>query len=258
VGQTTNVARLAIDVAHLPPGQPIDVALDGQQIQWIPWPEETQRLWFTRRDNQWETTGPPSPRVKTPERCGPFKAAFDHEAILVFGTGGTEEEDRWAEAKARYDAETFWYRGNGRFEVLPDTEFDLQTTIGRNVILYGNAETNSAWSALLADCPVQVRRGEIRVGERIEAGDDLALLMIFPRADSDSASVGVVSGTGPVGMEITNRLRYFVSGIAFPDLMIVDADGLLDGPRAIRAWGYFGPNWTLTDGDIAWAARELP
>ena len=39
-GQTTNVARLAIDVSHLPPGQTIDVTLDGQQLEWNAWPEE--------------------------------------------------------------------------------------------------------------------------------------------------------------------------------------------------------------------------
>jgi hypothetical protein len=253
VGQTTNVARLAIDVGHLPPGQPIDVALDGQAIQWINWPDDEPMLWFERTGKGWQSAQPPSPRSKGPSRNGTFKAAFDHGVILVYGTAGKEEENRWAEAKARYDAETFWYRGGGSFEVVADTDFDADRTIGRSVILYGNAESNAAWPTLLSSCPVQIRRGQVRVGQRTVAGDDLAVLMIYPRADSEAATVGVVAGTGSIGSALTNRCRYFISGTAYPDLAIVGGDVLVDGPRAIRAWGYFGPDWSVDFGATAWS-----
>ena len=191
-------------------------------MEWIAWPEENGRLWFEHQDKQWRSASPPSSKVKGPDRSGTFKSAFDHDALLVFGTGGTDEENRWAESKARYDAETFWYRGGGSLEVLRDSDFDPVRTPGRNVILYGNADTNSAWKKLLDDCPVQVRRGQVRVGDRTESGDDLGVLMVYPRPGSDIATVGVVAGTGPVGMRLTSRLRYFVSGIAYPDLVVLD------------------------------------
>ena len=44
------------------------------------------------------------------------------------------------EAKARYDAEGFWYRGNGSIEVVPAVEFDAAREHDRGVILYGNIE----------------------------------------------------------------------------------------------------------------------
>jgi hypothetical protein len=252
VGQSSNVARLAIHVDHLPPGQPIDVALDGQQIEWINWPDDDPVLWFERIGNQWKSAAPPSPRLKGPARNGTLKSAFDHGAILVYGTAGTDDENRWAETKARYDAETFWYRGGGSLEVVPDTDFDAAKTIGRSVILYGNADTNAAWPALLSTCPVHIQRGQVRVGERTESGGDLAVLMVYPRADSDNATVGVVAGTGPIGSALTNRCRYFISGTAYPDFVIVGADVLADGLSAIRAWGYFGPDWSIDSGDFAW------
>jgi dienelactone hydrolase len=252
VGQTTNVARLAIDVSHLTPGQTIDVTLDGQQMEWIAWPAEDERLWFEHQDKQWRNVGAPSSKVKGPDRSGTFKSAFDHDALLVFGTGGTEEENHWAESKARYDAETFWYRGGGSFEMLRDADFDAVRAPGRNIILYGNADTNSAWKQLLADCPVQVRRGQLRVGDRTDSGDDLGVLLVYPRPGSDTATVGVVAGTGPVGMRLTNRLRYFVSGIAYPDLMVLDRFN--SSAPAIRGWGYFGPAWTIESGAFAWRA----
>ena len=119
VGHTSNVSWLAIDVRHLPPGQPLDVTLDMQHIDWISWPEERQKLWFERKDNEWHAAEPPSPKLKGPERNGSFKSTFDHNALLVYGTGGTTEEDHWAAAKARYDAETFWYRGDGAWKSSP-------------------------------------------------------------------------------------------------------------------------------------------
>ncbi|MGO8902741.1 MAG: hypothetical protein ACLQU5_31005 [Isosphaeraceae bacterium] len=42
------------------------------------------------------------------------------------------------------------------------------------MIVYGHAESNAAWLALLADSPVQIRRGSVRIGQRELSGDDLA------------------------------------------------------------------------------------
>jgi hypothetical protein len=56
-------------------------------------------------------------------------------------------------------------------------------------------------------------------------------------------------------MQLTNRLRYFVSGVAYPDLVIFDAGVLREGNRAIRAAGFFGLDWQVESGEIAW--RDL-
>ncbi len=252
VGTTANVARLAIDASHLTPNEPIDVTLDGQSMTWLTWPSQGQTYWFERQDDQWAAVPPPSPQRKNARRNGVFKTAFDRGVLLVYGTGGTEQENRWAEAKARYDAETFAYRGGGALEVLPDKRFDANRAPDRNVILYGNAATNSAWPQLLATCPVQVRPGEVRAGTRVETGDDLAVLMVRPRPGSRVASVGVVGGTGLVGMRLTDRVRYFVSGIAYPDLMVFGPDALGQGMAGVRAYGYFAADWTLDAGACGW------
>jgi predicted esterase len=252
VGTTANVARLSIDVSHLSPDEPMDVTLDGRNFTWLSWPSRGKKLWFERRDDQWAAVGPPSPRLKGPRRNGPWKAAFDHDVILVYGTGGTPEENRWAEAKARYDAETFWYRGGGSLEVLSDVRFDSNREPDRSVILYGSAATNKAWPMLLATCPVQVRPGEVRIGTRSETGDDLAVLMVWPRPGSDVALVGAVAGTGPAGMRLADRTRYFVSGTPYPDLMVFGPDVLKRGTAGVCAWGYFGPDWAVDTGALGW------
>ena len=71
--------------------------------------------------------------------------------VFVYATQGNEAENDWAYDKARFDAETFYYRGNGAMDVIPDREFSLGAYEDRSVILYGNASTNSAWDLLLAN-----------------------------------------------------------------------------------------------------------
>jgi pimeloyl-ACP methyl ester carboxylesterase len=182
-GTTDNVARLALDLSCLKPGAPVAVELDGQALPAAPWPAGKPRLWLRRDGGRWTVSGPAPLAHKGPHRYGPFKEVFRNRVQLVYGTHGTAAENAWAFAKARFDAETFWYRGNGTLEVAPDTAFDPAREPDRNVVLYGNAESNSAYSALLGSSPVQVRHGKVRIAERSEKDEDLACLFVRPRPD---------------------------------------------------------------------------
>ena len=113
--------------------------------------------------------------LKGPHRYGLLKDAFRNRMVFVYGTGGTPEERGWAFVKARYDAEVFWYRGNGSVDVIADVVFDVERDVDRNVILFGNADTNLAWGALIGGGPVEVRRGYVTVGDRRVEGDALRL-----------------------------------------------------------------------------------
>ncbi len=254
MGTTDNVARLALDLIGLPSGKPLAVELDGQALEKIPYPASAAPLRLWREGGQWALAEAVPTAHKGPHRYGPFKEAFRDHFQLVYGTHGTTEENAWAFAKARYDAEAFWYRGNGAADVIPDTAFDPHKEPDRGVILYGNAQTHGAWKALLGDSPVQIRPGVIEVGSHKETGNDLACLFLRPRPGSDRALVGVVSGTGPAGMRLTDRLPYFISGVAFPDCTVLGPDVLRRGTEAIRGAGFFGNDWSVESGDWAWAS----
>jgi dienelactone hydrolase len=250
-GTTDNVARLALDVRHLAPGAPLAVHLDGQKLDGVAWPEKG-KLWAQKEGERWAVVAEPSRARKGPHRAGPFKDAFRHRMLFVYGTRGDAAENAWALARARYDAETFWYRGNGSVDVIADRDFDPAATRDRGVILYGHAEMNGAWQHLLAGSPVQVRRGVVTVGEREEKGDDLACLFLRPRPGSDTASVGVIAGTGLAGLRVTERLPYFVSGVAYPDWVVLGLDALEKGIAGVRGTGYFGDDWGVATGESAW------
>ncbi len=251
-GTTQNTARLSIDLTAFEPRETLRVELDGQKIADLPWPKAEPKLWLERRDAKWEVAKRPPAGLKGPHRSGLFKDAFNNRVVLVYGTHGSEEENAWAEAKARYDAETFWYQGNGSLEVISDTDFVPAGFADRNVIIYGHAGMNSAWRRLLDKSPVQVQRGRVRVGTRTVGGKDLGCLFIQPRPDSDVASVGVVAGSGIRGLRLTNNLPYLYPGYGFPDLFIARPALLTEGIAGIEAAGFFGIDWRVETGDFVW------
>ena len=261
-GTTKNVARLRIDTAALGAAPPINVELDGQKLVCgagpasarsdAPSPVDGLRLCLAGEGGAWQACGAPPPGQKGPHRCGPFKDAFRHRFLFVHGTGGSPAEAEWALDKARFDAEMWWYRANGSVDVVPDRRFDPVSARGRAVILFGNADTNSAWKTLLAASPVQVRSGHIRVGDHQASGDDLACLFLQPRADSDTACVAVIGGTGLRGMRLTDRLGWWQSGVAYPDCVVIGSAMLHRGWEGLLAAGFFGPDWRVETGEFGW------
>src|SRR4029079_3716909 len=74
VGNTSNVARLAIDVSHLAANQPVDVTLYGQSLTGLTPSKDAQRLWFERQGNDWTAAEAPEARFKSPARYGTFNS----------------------------------------------------------------------------------------------------------------------------------------------------------------------------------------
>src|SRR5262249_48180586 len=120
----------------------------------------------------------------------------------------------------------------------------------RGVILYGHAESNAAWKALLGDGPVQVRRGLVQAGGRKETGEDLGCLFVRPRPGSDTALVAVVGGTGVKGMRLTDRLPDLVSGVGYPDVLVLGPETPTKGAGGVRLAGFFGPDWGVETGEF--------
>ena len=251
-GRTENVARLALFSRLVVPGSTFSVELDGQTIDNLSATNDTSKIWFGRVRDRWERIEPPSLALKGPHRAGPFKEAFSHRMMFVFGTQGTPEENQWALAKARFDAEAFWYRGNGSVDVIADSEFDPARDKDRSVILYGNADSNAAWPTLLAKSPVQIRRDGVQVGDREERGGELACLFVRPRPGSNIASVAAIGGSGLAGMRLTDRVPYFLAGIAYPDCILFGPETLAKGSEEVLAAGFFGADWSIETGEFAW------
>ncbi|MHB8077729.1 MAG: prolyl oligopeptidase family serine peptidase [Candidatus Krumholzibacteriia bacterium] len=260
MAETENVSQLWLAPKPLGPGADMTVELDGQLFPADPQfrttgPSPGAR--FELREGRWVrdyhfVRGNDPGATKTPARYGPFKDAFRHRFQFVVGTRGSAEENAWAAAKARFDAETWWYQGNGDVDIVRDVDFDPAAEPDRGVILYGAGAANAAWAKLLPDCPVQVGRGAVRIGGRRLAGHDLACLFVRPRPGSSVACVAVVAGTGPAGRRLTDTLPYLQAGFSLPDCCVLSPRILSDGGLGIRAAGFFGDDWSVGKGEFLW------
>lgn len=253
--RTTNVERLRISKEAVPARTPFQVRIDGSRPVAFRGMPASGEIWFERSEAGWQRVLSPNKKEKGPHRNGGFKSLFQNDPVLVYGTKGNAEENEWARMKARFDAESFYYRGSGSLEVVPDTQYRAGDYRDRNVILYGNAETNLAWPALLSQSQVQVRKDQVQVDSRPEIDPQLGVLMVQPHPQSTKALVGVVGGTGVEGMRLTSRLRYFLAGVNYPDLVIIGPDALTEGDSDVRAAGFFATDWDVQDGNIVW--RDL-
>ena len=244
-GSTENVHTLKLAVGQFGKGTLISITLDSLAPLRYSATGAEDSIWLQKQNGQWQIAAVPGAEQKGPQRYGTFKEAFNHNMVFVYGTKGNKTENEWAFNKARYDAETWYYRGNGSVDVIPDKEYNTNDYAGRNVIIYGNATTNSAWNLLLNDSPVQVSRNHVSAGANAWSGDDLAVYFTWPIKNSASNSVGVVAGTGLKGMNAANANQYFAGGSGFPDYMIFRLDMLRDGSQAIELAGFFDNNWQM-------------
>jgi pimeloyl-ACP methyl ester carboxylesterase len=257
-GTTTNVRRLGLDLEQLrsPEGGGdntlLSLEIDGNKLENIPLAGKSL-LCLERGEQGWSVVEEDRDAARKTGRNGNFKEAFNQRFLLVYGTGGNAEENEWMLTRARYDAETFWYRGNGSVDVVSDQDWKTIAEQDRSVIVYGNASINAAWKELLLDSPVVVERDSWQVpGEA--AANGAAVLLTRPRPGSISASVGAIGGTDLRSMRASNRLPIFSSGTGYPDVLIVSPDFLETGVEAVRLTGYFGHDWSFESGE--WARPE--
>jgi dienelactone hydrolase len=245
-GTTENIACLTINSAALPAQTDIPLELDGQKLT-IRAPRPDYSWVFNKVNGMWQQgEGPELFAEKGKQRGAGFKEAFNNKMLFVYATKGTPEENAWALQKARYDAESWYYRGNGAVDVIPDTEFtDVLAMAGRGVVLYGNATTNAAYDKLLKNCPIRLERNRAVVGDKTFTGDNTGAYFVYPIQGLHFASVAVIGGTGLPGMRAADANQYFAGGSGFPDFMLFDANLPMQGEKAIKAAGYYNNKYEL-------------
>ncbi|MCZ6598447.1 MAG: prolyl oligopeptidase family serine peptidase, partial [Planctomycetota bacterium] len=243
--RTSNVRRLRV---RPPSDEAIGgIALDGNR--WAVIETAPREHVFVHEGTTWTLTAEPIPaKEKRPDRSGPLKRGFDRSFLLVVPTKGDAHENGAALARARYDAGVWWYRANGDAPIATDDWYLTHPgrTRGRNVVLYGNADTNGAWDAVLPDsCPVRVTRGRVRLGGEQWSEDGLGALFVYPRRDDPDALVVALASSSPRADRLAATLALFVSGAGYPDYVVFGSDVLAQGDGGVRAAGFFDREWGL-------------
>lgn len=259
--KTENIKGIAIDLGVLTKGEkptiagpsedapatPVVVRIDGAVLE-VPRTDASGTVHAARSDDGSWTLTAFDPAQKNPARTGPFKNAYRNHMVFVVGN------DVWSLAKARFDAETFWYRGNGDVEIVRADGLTPDKIENRNVIAYGPAAFGTVQHLLdLRDIPVEIEPGGVRIGTQdIVVGEDLALLAVMPGATAETL-VAVVAGTGPAGERLCDQVPTFVSGIGYPDWTVLSSDMLSAGFGGVVGAGFFDEFWRYDPDQSAWS-----
>jgi pimeloyl-ACP methyl ester carboxylesterase len=249
-GTTENIQLLKFGLSDFGSSSPVIITLDnGASIKYTT-RGLADSVFLQKNQSGWIMTGIPDASAKGPHRYGTFKEGFNKNMVFVYGTSGTKEENEWSLDKARFDSETWYYRGNGAVDIISDKEYSRAAYAGRNVVLIGNASTNSAWNSLLSDSPVQVSRGTVLVGSKTLKGDDLAAYFVWPISGTASNLVAVITGSGLKGMNAANGNQYFAGASGFPDIMVYRLNMLQSGVDGVEIAGFFDNDWKISGGDL--------
>jgi pimeloyl-ACP methyl ester carboxylesterase len=249
-GTTENIRVLALKPDVFRSGERISIDLDGYRL-FVTVSNGGEDIVLMRSAAGWVVSALPPASEKGIHRGAGFKDAFDHRMIFVYGTKGTAEENRWSMQKARYDAESWYYRGNGAVDVIADVAYEKAKHSGRGVIIYGNAQTNALYEPMMRGCEVRLERGKAIVGEKVYSGDAFAGCILWPSADDPLTSVAVIGGTGLKGMRAAESNQYFAGGSGFPDFMIFSSAIHLQGAKALVAAGFYDHAWRLSGDHVA-------
>lgn len=252
-GTTHNVRLLKLALSDFATGAAIKVMLDSSAAIHYTTRSAQDSVVLLKEGDRWVMAAQPGAWQKGPHRYGTFKEAFNHHMVLVYGTTGSAAENAWSLGKAIFDAETWYYRGNGAVDIVADKVYTPEKYKDRGVILYGNQSTNSAWNLLLHDCPIQIARDKITAGHKTWKGDTLGAYIVWPLKNSANASVAVVGGTGLKGMQAASANQYFAGASGFPDFMIFGLDMLRQGARALTMAGFYDHNWVIDGNNTQYA-----
>lgn len=236
VGSTSNVYSLEIQRGPLK-----EVVLDGDRI-----PLKSKGPYaFQRVGGHWRATTPKDVFVV----ARGIKAIWNNRPILVLPTQTSVTDAASARDLATYWAETFWYRGNGDLEVVTDAEASKMKLDGRNVVLFGRKETNLLWQKLNPRSAIEVVPGRASFQSHTAVGEDIACLELARRPNN--TQILLASWTGEAGARLLARSPVFLSGAAYPDVLVWRATSLVPGDATgFLAAGYNSAGWA--GDEIAW------
>jgi dienelactone hydrolase len=260
-----NAASITLGEQVIPDAPGCTIQIDGRTIKAA---RHGSHVTIVKlNDGRWADAGEdPSGSAATSSASaapsGPFKNAFTNHFVLVYGTHGDAEENTWSLARARFDAEQWWYRGNGRAVLVSDDSFLSGLDAGKvagNAILYGGSPLNAAAARLCAGQATRIEKGSVTVGDHHLTGDDLGVLTIgtfSAGSEHGRFTYGLLGGSGKAGMRVTERLPYLSSGVGVPDLCIVHGDLWAKGSQSIEAAGFLDREFSTKHAEIVWKTPE--
>ena len=198
-----------------------------------------------REESQTWAYGNGRAMMKSEQLYGPILDAFNKPFLVVVGTGGAGEEANRMNQASRRAAQAVvrdWMtRVNGIAKIKADNEVTTEEIASYNLILFGNAATNSLISRINEALPIRFTEEGITVGERVITASDAGMLVVRPNPLNQGKYIVVFGGRTPRSMELAARLRL----TDLPDYVVFDAHTLSGKRVEFVDGGFFDERWQI-------------
>lgn len=244
---TRNVAEFRV----APPSAVRAVVIDGQSVTPRPDARSGDAHAFRRRDDRWDVAetmrAEPMPKPgKSPGLQGPIDDAFLGPFVVVTPTGKPKSRDvqRWVAAELAHLEDRWQSVFRGDLPMKRDDEVTEEDIAERNLVLFGDAESNAVIRRINGRLPIHWPNGQIQAGDRRFPADRHLPVMIYPNPLNPQHYVVLNSGpTFRAAHDRTNSLQ----NPKLPDWAILDITRLPDGqsPGRIVTADFFDERWEL-------------
>ena len=181
---------------------------------------------------------------KRPHLQGPIDDAFMDSFVFVLPSGRSDDSvvQKWVEAESQH-AMTHWrkhFRGDIR-KVL-DKDLTQQHIADSNIILFGDAKSNSVIADIIGKLPIEWDSDQIKIGNQSVASKSHVPIMIYPNPQNPDRYVVLNSGFTFREYDYLNNARQTAK---LPDWALVDVtDGAnFQDPGKIKSAGFFNEQW---------------
>jgi pimeloyl-ACP methyl ester carboxylesterase len=244
---TRNVTSIAI--AHTLE-KDATVEIDGQSVT-VPYDSNDPGIRLTLVDKRWQPsesrrTKRAAPLAKTYGLQGPIDDAFMSKFVIVLPSGksAVPAVQRWVEFELPHVRARWRALMRGEAPWVWDYEVNQGDFDNANWILFGDAESNSAWKRLNDQLPVTMESEHWKLGEARFPREKFLPAMIWPNPAHREHYIVLNSGlTFREGHDRTNSLQ----NPKLPDWAIIDITQPPDAfaPGRIHDAGFFDEKWQL-------------
>jgi hypothetical protein len=187
---------------------------------------------------------PPGER-KTHELFGPIADALNSQFLFVTGTGKSGMDldvTNAAKDAARVLARDWMDRANGIVRIKDDVDVTAADLDSYNLVLFGNAQTNSIIARINTGLPIRFSDDGIVMGERAIRGNDVGVVMAAPNPLNPRKYAVIVGGGSARVFQSAGRLCF----ADLPDYVIFDESAFRGKKLTFIAGGFFDKYWRLT------------
>jgi hypothetical protein len=245
-----NVKALTVDI---PPGMPqlhpriplrVNVGTDEVLKDVRVASDRSFTAHFARSNGKWvQVPSPPTGKVKRHGLQGPIDDAFMGPFAFVRPTGKPKSEvvGKWVEREMNRAIDQWRRQFRGEPIVVDDTKVTDKLIAERNLVLWGDPQSNSVYGRIADKLPVRWTEAGVKIGEA--SGNATSVpIMIHPNPLNGERYVVLNSGFTFREYDYLNNARQTPK---LPDWAIVDAATPMTtrGPGTVLDAGFFNEKW---------------